>query len=484
MTVRKTLNQYVKEGRYADAVYNIVTSRYGVESPIFNIRNKNRIGLEDIQEELETSDEEYEGYGDDARYAPEDTALTTPNPNALPETGDTYDDLSVLDNPSPEEEESGSSIKDLSSDGEYGDYLEPNAETEWQETELDDLKSNADCVNMMKIIANYTNDYTKNFEDIYNRNKEIIDFTGDFKASGIYNDFINPSMTILTQVFKDNDVIKHVEKLIELLQDKRKMISVTGKPSNPFLYEGMQLVLIETVRTLMALIPSSIKQNAPINEVIDKMNLNVAKCLIQMTADLVEIGPMLGNKIYYVEPVVSEVTGKSEQIHETPYAKLEVFNREDITGATPAAESIMNLIEIKNNNALLEFSALNKMMTVITGLLKDMDIGVKCKEVFDKITAVMAASPEETENAVNAALDYARQEVILPQIQLMADLAVKENEKMTEDPDMVDEPTPASQQTQTQLPSANNEDIPEDGGAKSIPDAPESESEPQDLDDF
>lgn len=479
----RAISDYKQQRDLKEAVHNITTSRYGIESKFFNIRNKDRISLEAIQDELEENIDGEDGYGDDATYAPEE--------GSLPESGDTYDDLSVLDEPSPSDsfgnnfnDDEPSTIKDLSRDGEFGEYLEPNADTQWQETELDDLKSNADCVNMMKIIANYTNDYTQNFEDIYKRNKDVIDFTGDFKASGIFNDFINPSMTILTQVFKDNPIMSHVEKLIELLQDKRKMISVMGKPSTPFLYEGMQLVLIETVRTLLALIPSSIKQNAPVNEVIDSMNLNVAKCLVQMTADLVEIGPMLGNKIYYVEPVVSEVTNKSEEITNTPYAKLDVFNKDEVGKQTPAAESIMNLVEIKNNNALLEFSALNKMMTVITGLLKDVDIAIKCKEMFDKITNVMAANPENTEGAVADALDYARNEVILPQIKVMAELAVKENEKMTEDPEMSDdiEMNPASQQQNT--PTVSTEEIPEDGGADKIPDASPEEEEVQDMDEF
>lgn len=446
----KTLTELKKNKDYKHAMYNICSERYGLESVFFNPRNPYRIGLEDIEDELEANDEE-EGKG--KAFADDETGEGAPGDEMgygedIPEEpiGDYPADNSDLDglglDAEVEESKPEDAFAGLSRDGEMGTddeggyTIEPE-EVGWEETDINDLKSDADCINMVKIISNYTNQYALNFETFAKQNPELIDYTGDFKQVEMYNKFVAPAMDIITKMFKDDPIVKHLENLIELMSEKRKVLAVTGKPDNPFMYEGMQIVLYDAIRSVLACIPYSIKNNQSLAEVIESMKLSVVKCLIQMVADLVEVGPILGTKIYYVEPVISEVTGKSEEISSTPYAKLDVMNRgnESFTGMRLANESIMNLVEIKNNKALVEFSALNKMMVVITGLTKDLNLKEACINALQMVMKMASAGSEEVLQDIDTSIEFFRNNVFIPEIKAMASLSAEEDAKLTEEPE-------------------------------------------------
>ena len=441
----------LKRNREFSKIMRDLSSKYGLESSIFNPRRPGYIGFEDLEQDL-NNNEEYE----DEAYAPEEAEL--PEDGGSTEEASGYDAGGMAPGedyiPGPmEDEPAGSEYGELSSDGQFGmtdnsDYVADGGDSlddSWgDEVSVDDMKSDADCVNMLKLIGNYVNDYTLNFESILKQNKDIIDYSGDFKMAPMYNEFVNPSITILEKVYKDSqDIMKHVTGLRLVLEDKRKMMSITGKPDNPFIYEGAQLVMYELLRSLLALVPFSIKNTQTLEEVIDSMKLNVVKVLIQMAADIIEVAPTFGTKIYYVEPIESEITGKSEELANTPYRDIDVFKKkeETMTGMQLAGESIMNLVEIKNNKALVEFSILNKMMVVITGLVKDLDISNSCKEALRQIVSIMNSEDEAAVEAVDSAVNYFRSEVLQKQIQVMADLAAEENSKLVEEPEVQETPT-------------------------------------------
>lgn len=441
----------MKKNREFSKLMRDLSSKYGLESSIFNPRRPGYLGFEDLEEDLNNNEE----YEDDV-YAPEETEISESEGSVGDAGGYDVGGMSPSEDyiPGPMEDEPvGSEYGELSSDNSYGmtgnaDYVADGSDAMddgWgEEVSVDDMKSDADCVNMLKLIGNYVNDYTLNFESILKQNKDIIDYSGDFKMAPMYNDFVNPTLTILEKVYKDSqDIMKHVTGLKLVLEDKRKMMSITGKPDNPFIYEGAQLVMYELLRSLLALVPFSIKNTQTLEEVIDSMKLNVVKVLIQMAADIVEVAPTFGTKIYYVEPIESEITGKSEELANTPYRDIDVFNKkeETMTGMQLAGESIMNLVEIKNNKALVEFSILNKMMVVITGLVKDLDISNSCKEALRQIVTIMNSEDEAAVDAVDSAVNYFRSEVLQKQIQIMADLAAEENSKLVDEPEVQEIPT-------------------------------------------
>lgn len=396
-----------------------------------------KIGLESMSDELEAN-REYE-VGDE-----EEVELDAPEDSEVPD--DTNPDAEVL-GPMSEDEEVGAS--------EEGAPEEENDEETWDEVREEDLKSDADCISMLKLIGSYVNDYTLNFEQIIKLNMNLIEYTGDFKASPLYTTFVVPSMEILEKVYKDDPIIKTLTGLKLLLEDKRKMMTVVGKPDNPFVYEAIQLLEFELLRTLLAVIPFALKANMSLRDLIDSYKLQVPSMLIEMADSILEVAPVFGTKIYYVEPIKSEITGKSEEIANTQYSGLfEEDEKEVVTGMTLASESIMNLIEIKNNKCLVEFSILNRIMTIISALVKNVDMISSCKIALEQIVTIMNASPESTNEIVDSSIEYFRTEVIQKQNEALAQLKVAEdnallqtdmgdpanNQIMTASPDIIPEP--------------------------------------------
>lgn len=435
----------MKKHGYDTVMYGIIAERYGVESSIFHPNRINGIGLEDITNELEANDAQIDGQ--DQATAPTDDVYADPTGMGEDMPEDSYADGGYpadggygAEPAAPEDE-----YRKMSSDGELGtdgngdytvDTTEP-AGSDWQDTNYDDLKSDADCINLTKVLGEYINNYALNFEEFVKTNKDFIEYTGDFKQSEYFNTFINPSMELLRKVYDGDPIIKQLDNLLEVMSRKREMVAICGKPDNPFIYEGMQIVIVDAIRNILACVPYSLKNNQTLAEVIDSMQLNVVKCLIQMVADLVEVSPMFGNKIYYVEPVVSEITGKSEEIASTPYARLEVMTRgnESFSRMRLANESIMNLIEIKNNKALVEYTALNKMMLVITYLNKDTDLKSSTSSVLSTVLKLASANGEDVITLIDQAIETFRENIFIPEIKAMAELSAKESEKIAKDPE-------------------------------------------------
>lgn len=423
------------------ALYNIIAKRYGMESNIFEYGHSRGIGLEDLENELEANDEavdESKPYAD-----PEETTEVGVDTGDDGLGEDMGEDPTMMDQPQYSEEEERlmgpeDEYSEMDKDGQMGDYTTDVEPAEWEETDYDSLRSDADCINMTKVIGQYVNNYALQLEEFVKRNRDMIDYSGDLKQIPWFNTFVNPAMELIKKVFMDDPIVKHLENLIETMSNKRNMLSITGKQDSPFLYEGMQIVLIDTIRNVLACIPYSVKNNQNLSEVIESMKLNVIKCLVQMVADLVEVSPMFGTKIYYVEPIVSEITGKSEEIANTPYSNLEVMQRGQESAFSYmrlANESIMNLVEIKNNKALVEYSALSKMMVVITGLTKDVNLMESADKVLRTVLNLTTTDNENLIPMIDEALETLRNEVFVPEIKAMADLTAKESEQLTEEPE-------------------------------------------------
>ena len=429
---------------YKYAMANIITNRYGLESTFLHVNNPYGLGLEDMENELIANDEEQ----DEKQFADDDVSEYDETGMGADMPSDGYldmDDPAGMGSDIPEESTPEDQFGGLSRDGEMGTDGDGNYtvnpeeidSNQWEETNYDDLRSDADCVSIVKVISNYNNRYALNFEQFVKNNREFIDYSGDFKQTSHYNSFVNPAMDLIDKVFQNDPIVKHLQSLIDVMTNKRTVLSVCGKPDNPFIYEGMQIVLVDTLRNVLACIPYSIKNNQSLSEVIESMKLNVVKCLIQMVADLVEVSNLFGTKIYYVEPIISEITGKSEELANTPYTKLDVLQNgnESFTGMRLANESIMNLIEIKNNKALVEYSALTKMMLVITGLTKDVNLAESASNILSEVLRLTTNNGEDIVANIDTTIEVFRNEVFVPEIKAMADLSAEESEQLTKEPE-------------------------------------------------
>lgn len=439
------LGNIIPKRNYGIEMYNAL-NKYGIGSAFAMANSKCRISLEALDDELTANEEEIENreneeYNVDGEWSePYDEGFQTSEDSWSDNGENTDTDTSeAIDEAQAEMND----YTNLSNDGEFGvsnsgDYVDNEVgnvdTTDWQNVSEDDLKSDAQCINVVKIITNFTNDYVKNMEEIQKSAPNIIEYTGDFKSNPLYEPFVSQANKIVNVVLKDSEIVKYANDLLKLLEDKRKMSSIAGTKESPFLYEGIQLVAFELYRTLLGVIPFYLKHATSVEDIVKKVNLNVLDVLVQMAADLVEINNMFGTKIFYVAPVVSEVTGRSEEIAGTPYVNLESCQPVPFSKMVFARESIMNLIEIKNNNALVEFSILSKMMRVVSGLVKDVkDYEKSCLDTLASIKFILnEVQSENADQVIDEACEKVRENVFIPQIEAMSNMAKEEAIKATD----------------------------------------------------
>ena len=419
-------------GKYAPKMWEMLT-KYGVESSWVKPHSKHFIGMEDLENELEAAEDAADNEDNDLdKYQEEFEGMGSGIDNDLPDAN------TELDNATEDIPEGSSNLPPEANDGDVEDedygfgyqsntYEEDNA---WDDSinSIDDTVSEADAINMVKIITSHTNAYVSNIELIEKDNQGIIERTGDIKQAPFYNEFIQPANTILNVVFKDTDIMRKVNNFLQVIEDKRKMSSICGTAENPFLYEGIQLLAIELYKSLLAIVPFYVKNATSLDETISSMKLDTVNTLLQMAQDICDVDNMFGVKIFYVAPVVSDVTGKSEELAGTKYANLEsCMYRPFGSKMMYAGESIMNLVEIKNNKALPEYSILSKMMKVISGMCINLNISETYTEVLEIVKNVLnSGDSEDAESLVYDACERLRTLVFIPQIEKIADMNKQE----------------------------------------------------------
>ena len=419
-------------GKYAPKMWEMLT-KYGVESSWVKPHSKHFIGMEDLENELEAAEDAADNDENDLdKYQEEFEGMGSGIDNDLPDAN------TELNNATEDVPEDSSNLPPEANDGDvededYGfgyqsnEYEEDNA---WDDSinSIDDTVSEADAINMVKIITSHTNAYVSNIELIEKDNQGIIERTGDIKQAPFYNEFIQPANTILNVVFKDTDIMRKVNNFLQVIEDKRKMSSICGTAENPFLYEGIQLLAIELYKSLLAIVPFYVKNATSLDETISSMKLDTVNTLLQMAQDICDVDNMFGVKIFYVAPVVSDVTGKSEELAGTKYANLEsCMYRPFGSRMMYAGESIMNLVEIKNNKALPEYSILSKMMKVISGMCVNLNISETYTEVLEIVKNVLnSGDSEDAESLVYDACERLRTLVFIPQIEKISDMNKQE----------------------------------------------------------
>ena len=394
---------------YKKIMKTILQEKYGLECPMLDMRYKGRIGLEDLVPEQVDSDWNEGVDGED-----------------IPDNSDL-----VVDEEGTDVEDNPENPDDVSAD--Y--YSSDDVENDFNNIEggVEDLPSDADCINMVEIISNYANTYVANMELFYKTNPDSLDLTGDFKKSKMFK-FVDDAIATINAVYnEDEELVKTVNNLFNIAKDIPKMKTICGNETTPFIYEGIQLLLIELSRTLLALLPFHLKENQPIDAIIAEMGLKVPSMLIEMANDMVEVSGLFGTRIFFVAPVESEITGKSEEIAETPYITIkdEISRPEDsMSPMNYSGESIMNLIQIKNNKALPEYSLICKALGILSGIMRDIDLEKSCKELVDGIKEILVQ--EAGEESIDKYCDEFRSMILMPQIDAFNSVQVAEQKKLSE----------------------------------------------------
>jgi len=400
----------------------ILQEKYGLECPMLDMRYKGRIGLEDLESELEANDE----LEDEVPEQVDSDWNEGMDGEDIPDNSDL-----VVDDEGTDVEDNPENPDDVSAD--Y--YSSDDVENDFNNIEggVEDLPSDADCINMVEVISNYANTYVANMELFYKTNPDSLDLTGDFKKSKMFK-FVDDAIATINAVYnEDEELVKTVNNLFNIAKDIPKMKTICGNETTPFIYEGIQLLLIELSRTLLALLPFHLKENQPIDAIIAEMGLKVPNMLIEMANDMVEVSGLFGTRIFFVAPVESEITGKSEEIAETPYITIkdEISRPEDsMSPMNYSGESIMNLIQIKNNKALPEYSLICKALGILSGIMRDIDLEKSCKELVDGIKEILVQ--EAGEESIGKYCDEFRSMILMPQIDAFNSVQVAEQKKLSE----------------------------------------------------
>ena len=407
---------------YKKMMKTILQEKYGLECPMLDMRYKGRIGLEDLESELEANDE----LEDEVPEQVDSDWNEGMDGEDIPDNSDL-----VVDEEGTDVEDNPENPDDVSAD--Y--YSSDDVENDFNNIEggVEDLPSDADCINMVEIISNYANTYVANMELFYKTNPDSLDLTGDFKKSKMFK-FVDDAIATINAVYnEDEELVKTVNNLFNIAKDIPKMKTICGNETTPFIYEGIQLLLIELSRTLLALLPFHLKENQPIDAIIAEMGLKVPNMLIEMANDMVEVSGLFGTRIFFVAPVESEITGKSEEIAETPYITIkdEISRPEDsMSPMNYSGESIMNLIQIKNNKALPEYSLICKALGILSGIMRDIDLEKSCKELVDGIKEILVQ--EAGEESIGKYCDEFRSMILMPQIDAFNSVQVAEQKKLSE----------------------------------------------------
>lgn len=407
---------------YKKMMKTILQEKYGLECPMLDMRYKGRIGLEDLESELEANDE----LEDEVPEQVDSDWNEGMDGEDIPDNSDL-----VVDDDGTDVEDNPENPDDVSAD--Y--YSSDDVENDFNNIEggVEDLPSDADCINMVEIISNYANTYVANMELFYKTNPDSLDLTGDFKKSKMFK-FVDDAIATINAVYnEDEELVKTVNNLFNIAKDIPKMKTICGNETTPFIYEGIQLLLIELSRTLLALLPFHLKENQPIDAIIAEMGLKVPSMLIEMANDMVEVSGLFGTRIFFVAPVESEITGKSEEIAETPYITIkdEISRPEDsMSPMNYSGESIMNLIQIKNNKALPEYSLICKALGILSGIMRDIDLEKSCKELVDGIKEILVQ--EAGEESIDKYCDEFRSMILMPQIDAFNSVQVAEQKKLSE----------------------------------------------------
>ena len=337
--IRSSIGPYDKHG--CRAAINAIIQAYGMEAKcMLDPTSKYCISIEDAGEELQTN-------------------LAEPAPVETPDN------------------EVGTDVDPVSD----GPVTPENAE-----------KKVSDAFNIMELMGTFVNQFNKNMVMAIRNNYEIIDRTGNIKNenNSFYNEVIKPAMIIIDRVYPEDKNVELLHKLHEIVTSKSKMAPCMGIDKSPFIYEGLQLLLAELVLNFLVTIPMSIDMSASLDELLEKRNIKSLPLLINITKDVVEAEDKIGSSIKFIEPTVSDITNTNPNMTGTIYEKSEILTEIDKGKTTFLVnESILNLLDIKNNKSLPEFSLIMKGLVIVSAIAENMDLGTKCKEVFGKIKTLI-----------------------------------------------------------------------------------------------
>lgn len=312
------------------------------------------------------------------------------------------------------------------------------------------IQEEAKAANLVKLSGTHINGYVSNMVNILSSG--LIERTGSFIANDYQASFIEPAEEIIAKCFAQDDTIKKFQEFRELLDQKSLMSKLAGTETTPFVYEGMQVTYLLALTAALSLVGTSLQINGTLPDTAKHIGFKAFNDILEAIDAILSVKSSLGTKIYYTDTVVD--------IDDNPQASLYVNIKEvnpSIGGVSsvPAGESIGNIIEIRNNGALMDYllvmKALEKMSFIATKI-EFKDITSKVLRAASDILSIDMQN-DNGEEALATIVESVRNDIIAV---LDSDDAIT-GETTIEDGDNLDNP-----------PSEGDDNLPPDDG--SLPD--------------
>lgn len=258
----------------------------------------------------------------------------------------------------------------------------------------DDIKEvkAADGINIIQLIAEPLTKYKEYINDIKyelslsNYKNCLKNCTYHNKANTYINSVYAKNNNDTTQEM-DNRYLKAYNNLTNIVTNHSRMDKLWGSDKDVFVGEGITLTHNLMCKLLLGLIPHKLQSNTSLISVATKQASEVSTFLLETAEFIISIQNKLSKKIYYKAPLVSEITGERiDTISKTKYNitndpatrcnefQIRPSDNQENSGLrdrgrevliTGAVESIDNIIEIRNNNALSDFAQLITKLTKV-----------------------------------------------------------------------------------------------------------------------
>lgn len=210
---------------------------------------------------------------------------------------------------------------------------------------------------LIKITLDKLDDYYKAMSRIITSNPGLIDQSGTFKKNPMVKAMIYPALDILAYAYEEesNPILEALNKVVTLISNASIAKKLKGTQSTPFFYEGLQLILMETLYQLCNMVPVTLNKGVSMNDLKNVTNTSVMESYLAMITDIAspEVYDTLSNSVAFEDTPVKRSTGGAESgfldfsgIADTPYAKYTEFDQ------YAGGESIVNAINFKKSGKL------------------------------------------------------------------------------------------------------------------------------------
>lgn len=271
-------------------------------------------------------------------------------------------------------------------------------------------KDDARAVNLIDMTATHINKYHEDMGKVMT--KIVLERTGNFSSSEWISKFVYPAIEIVDKCYPKDEVKAKLLELGNLLEDRSIMTKLAGNEAHPFIYEGLQLVFYVGMTGALAMIGPSLKLGGSLEETAKHIQFKSFKDVIEMLDTIKEVKNSLGNKIYYVENTVELENNDAASIYVEIPSIATVDN--GVTLATPAGESIANLIEIRNNGALFDFTTIMKVLERVAEIAGKVDLADLMTKALVSANNILSLdnTSEEGEDKFEALVEEARETII------------------------------------------------------------------------